>query len=215
MDYIVGEKFFDIVLKEKIIAIVRGVNSDKIVNIARILSRSGIHLMEITCNTPGVDKMIKQVSTESKNKVLLGAGTVITVELAELVIEAGAKYIIAPNLDKEIINYCRKRNIPIVPGVTTPSEILQAMKCGLPMVKLFPAGALGTDYLKQIRAPLREVKIIAVGGINLSNALDMLQAGADALGVGGSLVNTRLVEHEEWEEIERRAKELVRMVNQT
>jgi len=215
MDYPTGEKFFDLVLKEKIIAIVRGVDSDKIVNIARVLSRSGIHLIEITCNTPGVDKMIRRVSAELKGKVLLGAGTVITVELAELVIEAGAKYIIAPNLDKEIINYCRKRNIPIIPGVVTPSEILQAVKYGLSMVKLFPAGALGSGYLKQIRAPLQEVKIIAVGGINLTNALNLLQAGADALGIGGSLVNSKLVESEDWEEMERRAKELVRIVSQT
>ncbi|MCD6219628.1 bifunctional 4-hydroxy-2-oxoglutarate aldolase/2-dehydro-3-deoxy-phosphogluconate aldolase [Candidatus Calescamantes bacterium] len=213
MSSITKEEFLNIVLKEKIIAIVRGVDPNKIIKVTQVLSNSGIHLVEITCNTPGVDRMIQTVSARLRDKVLLGAGTVVNVELAELVIASGAKYIITPNLDQEVINYCQRRNVPIVPGVTTPSEILQAMKHGLRMVKLFPAGALGTTYIKQIRGPIKDVSIVAVGGINLDNALDMLQAGADALGIGESLVNTQLVENEQWDEIEHRAKKLVKIRN--
>ena len=207
------EKFLKTVLKEKIVAIVRGASPETIINVAQSLVKGNICLMEITCDTSEAPEMIKVVNKKMKKEILLGAGTVTSPQLAEASIKAGAEYIIAPNLDLEVVNYCQKRGVPIIPGVATPTEILQATKYGVRMVKLFPAAALGPDYIKQIRSPIKKVKILAVGGINFNNASEMLQAGADALGIGGSLVNSKMVKEKNWREIEHRAKELVKIVN--
>ena len=196
---------FSHILKEKVVAIIRSTKPDTLLKVVEVLSTNGIQLIEITCNTPNFDNVLKSISQEMGNRIMLGAGTVTCVDLATEAIDAGARYIIAPNLDKEVIIYCQERSIPIIPGVTTPTEILQAFKLGCNLVKLFPAAALGTIYLKQIRGPLDNVKILAVGGVNLNNAREMLAAGADALAVGGSLVNDSLIEKAAWEEIGQRA----------
>lgn len=209
------EDFVKAVLKEKIIAIVRGVNSDKMIKTIHALSQGCIHLIEITCDTPGVEGIIRRCKAELKDDFLLGAGTVTSTQLAKLVIDAGAKYIITPNLDEKVVRYCQERNIPVIPGVTTPTEILQALKYGIRMVKLFPAGALGTAYIKQIRSPIKDVRIVAVGGIDLDNAREMFQAGADALGIGSSMVNAFMVENEKWDEIESRARQFVKIAGES
>jgi len=199
-------------LEEKIVAIVRGIEADSVIKLAEALASSGIHLIEITCNTPGVASMIETVSAALGDEAVIGAGTVTSTQLAGTVIDAGARYVLAPNLDKAVLDYCQERAVPMIPGATTCTEILQALEYGVEVVKLFPAAALGTSYLKQIRGPLDDAKIMAVGGVNKGNAAELLAAGADALGIGGSLVSRELVAKGAWDDIRARAAELVQIV---
>jgi 2-dehydro-3-deoxyphosphogluconate aldolase/(4S)-4-hydroxy-2-oxoglutarate aldolase len=193
-----AKQIYQTIRDEKIIAIVRGVSADRVLRIAEALYAGGIRLMEITCNTPGVTGMIEAVSKAMAGKVLVGAGTVLTEKLAEEVCTAGAQYVIAPDINPAVVEFCLKRGVPVIPGAATPTEILLAKRLGVAMIKIFPAEALGADYIQQIRGPIDDMDFVAVGGVTERNAAEFLKAGCVAVGLGGSLVKKELVEREDW-----------------
>ena len=187
---------YKLIRTEKIIVIVRGVGGDKIIDIANALYQGGIRLMEVTCNTPGVSQMIGKLSQEMTGKMIIGAGTVITKDLCEQVIEAGAKYIVAPDVNPEVIEYAITRDIPVLPGAATATEVLTAARAGAKMVKIFPAAALGPDYIRQLRGPIDNVDFVAVGGVRLENISDFINAGCLAVGIGTGAIGTQhLIQH--------------------
>ncbi len=192
-------QIYNTVREEKIIAIVRGVPPTTIIDIAKALHAGGIRLMEITCNTPGVEEMISEVYSTLKDDIIIGAGTVITRELAEKVRNAGAQYIIAPDVNPEVIRYCMDNDIAVIPGAATPTEILNAYRMGVRMIKIFPAQGLGIDYIKQLRGPVSDMDFIAVGGINPDNLSDFLDAGCIGVGLSNSLIKKELVANSDWQ----------------
>lgn len=174
-------------LSTRVIAISRGAEGAELDKLVRALYEGGIKLAEVTLNSPGALKSISRLREIYDGKLHIGAGTVLNLQAAKEAAAAGAEFIVTPNIDKDVISYCISKDLFITPGALTPTELIQAMNYGSRYIKMFPAGAMGAGYLKDVFASLSEAKIIAVGGINTGNAGNYLTGGAIGLGVGGSL----------------------------
>lgn len=183
----------NIIDQNKIIAIIRGVKSDVLVPLVETLYNGGIRLVEVTINQSGDPKTtadaIYNLCEKFSGKVEIGAGTVMTVEQTDLVIDAGAKYIISPNISEAVIKHTKSRGIISIPGAFSPTETAAAYSYGADYVKIFPAGSIGASYIKAIKAPLSHIPLLAVGGIDHTNIIDYLNAGACGVGIGGALTN--------------------------
>jgi len=193
-------------LKHKIVAILRGIEDDKADDTARALLDGGIRLMEITMNTDGAAAMISRWRERFGEEAHIGAGTVIDLDTAKQAVKAGAQFLISPNLDEEVIAYGREHGVSVWPGVMTPTEIVRAVKAGAEAVKLFPMGSLGVNYLKEIRGPLKEVPILATGGVDLHNIAEYFGSGANGVGLGTKLVNMEWVKEGQFHRITERAR---------
>jgi 2-dehydro-3-deoxyphosphogluconate aldolase/(4S)-4-hydroxy-2-oxoglutarate aldolase len=204
-----SEQLYETIRREKIIVIVRGVEKDSIVNIAEAILAGGIKMLEVTCNTKNVFEMIKLLVEKMGDRMLIGAGTVITTDLCEKALKAGAKYIIAPDVNTEIIDYCVKHDVAVLPGAATATEILTAKRHGAKMVKIFPASAIGLDYIKALRGPIDDVDFVAVEGVRPENMADFFAVGCVAIGIGASVVRKEFVEKGDWPAITDIAREYV------
>ena len=212
------EQVLEQIKKGKIITIVRGLPTEQLLGLAKALYAGGIKMIEITFaqNKPEtwVDtaKGISLLNEYFHGEVLVGAGTVISLEQLQMAYDAGAKYIISPSMDIEIIKKTRELGLVSLPGVFTPTEAVQAYNAGADMVKVFPIGDLGASYLKSIKAPLSHIPMLAVGGVNADNAASFIAAGALGLGVGGNLVNKTWIENGEFDKITALAQSYVQAV---
>jgi 2-dehydro-3-deoxyphosphogluconate aldolase/(4S)-4-hydroxy-2-oxoglutarate aldolase len=193
----------------KIIAIIRGIEDDKADAAAQALADGGIIFLEVTLNTDGALNMISRFKAKHGAKLRIGAGTVLNLAMAKEAAAAGAEYILSPNLNEEVIYYAQEQGIDVWPGTMTPTEIVRAYEAGAPAVKVFPMGSLGVNYLKEIRAPLNHIPMIATGGVDLHNIHDFLNAGAIAVGLGGNLVDKKLVQSGDYAALELRARAFV------
>jgi 2-dehydro-3-deoxyphosphogluconate aldolase/(4S)-4-hydroxy-2-oxoglutarate aldolase len=193
-----AEKVYELIRKERIIVIARGVRIAQIVNLAEAIFAGGIKMLEITCNTEGVFEMIKMLRDKMANKMIIGAGTVITTDLCKKAIEAGAEFIIAPDTNTEVIDYCVKKNIAVLPGAATATEILTAKRHGATMVKIFPASKLGAGYIKALRGPIDDMDFVAVEGVKPENMAEFFAAGCAAIGIGASIVRKEFIEKGNW-----------------
>lgn len=192
----------------RIIAIVRGIAEPLLDDTAKALQAGGVKFIEVTMNTEGALQAISRWRT-SLAGVHVGAGTVLNLRDAERAIAAGATYLISPNVDVEVIRYACQHQVEVWPGAMTPTEIELAYRHGATAVKLFPAGSLGAPYLREVRGPLSHIPLIATGGIHLDNAEQFLQAGAVGLGIGGNLVDRKLIEAQQFEELTAHARRYV------
>ncbi|RCW47473.1 bifunctional 4-hydroxy-2-oxoglutarate aldolase/2-dehydro-3-deoxy-phosphogluconate aldolase [Paenibacillus prosopidis] len=197
----------ELLLQHKIVAILRGIEDHHADDTAQALIDGGIHMMEITMNTEGAAVMIERWRTKFDGKAAVGAGTVTDVVLAEQAVAAGAQFLISPNLDEEVIAYGRERGLSVWPGVMTPTEIVKAWKAGADAVKIFPMGTLGVGYLQEIRGPLNDIPMMATGGVDLHNIADYFKAGANAVGMGGKLVNLEWVREGKFDQVTERARQ--------
>ncbi|NIK80325.1 2-dehydro-3-deoxyphosphogluconate aldolase/(4S)-4-hydroxy-2-oxoglutarate aldolase [Paenibacillus castaneae] len=202
----------ELLLQHKIVAILRGIEDRHADHAAQALIDGGIHLMEITMNTAGAAVMIERWRTKFDGKAAIGAGTVTDVALAEQAVNAGAQFLISPNLDEEVIAYGKERGLSVWPGVMTPTEIVKAWKAGADAVKIFPMGTLGIGYLQEIRGPLNEIPMLATGGVDLHNIADYFKAGANAVGMGGKLVNLDWIRDGKLDQVTERAQQFVNIV---
>jgi len=201
----------------KIIAIVRGVDSSSIQKVAEALYQGGIRFLEVTYDHQSKDfkKTSEAISALCKNfagRLNIGAGTVTSVDLVKAAAENGAQFIISPDCNVEVISATKRLHLVSIPGAMTPSEILTAYDAGADFVKVFPAGSLGPSYIKAVRGPIPQVKLMAVGGIDASNAASFLEAGCVGLGVGGKLVSKSLVAAGKFDELTKNAQELIAAV---
>ena len=181
------------------------------VPLAQALARGGLPAAEITFRTACAAEAIRRITAELPN-MLVGAGTVTTPELVTRTRDAGGQFIISPDTNPAVIARTRELELVSMPGAMTPSEILAAHAAGADLVKLFPAAALGSAYLKAVRSPISHVRIMAVGGINEKNAAEFLKAGAVGLGVGGNLANRQWIADGAFEKITQTAQALVAAV---
>lgn len=187
-------------LKEKkIVAIVRGLPVETVLNVTKALYDGGIRFVEVTFNQSSstcledTGNAIRAIC-EHYTDLHVGAGTVISEEQLMTAYNAGAKYIISPNMDTELIRKTKELGLLSMPGAMTASEIVTAYKAGADFVKLFPTDNLGAGYIKAVRAPLSHIPMLAVGGVNDENMADFYKAGACGFGIGGNIVNKKLVE---------------------
>ncbi|MFN3283735.1 MAG: bifunctional 2-keto-4-hydroxyglutarate aldolase/2-keto-3-deoxy-6-phosphogluconate aldolase [Pseudothermotoga sp.] len=175
------------IIDSGIVAVIRADSPSKAVEMCRACREGGIVAIEVTFSVPHAVEVIQQIDREMGDQILLGAGTVLDPYTAKIAVEAGAKYIVAPNLSEETALLCNKHRIPYIPGVLTPTEIVKALELGVPLIKLFPASAVGPSYIKAIHGPLPQARLMPTGGVELENVKEWIKAGAAAVGVGGGL----------------------------
>ncbi len=195
-----------------IIAIVRFDKPDELVYVARAISDGGVKVIEFTMTTPGALRVLETAASEFGDQVLLGAGTVLDPETARAAILAGAEFIVAPTLNNSVIELCHRYSKVCIPGAYTPTEILSAWQCGADFVKVFPAEALGPQFIKAVRAPLPQVKMIPVGGVTLDTIPAYIQAGVTAVAVGSNLAPKKMVAERRFDEIRELAKQYVEVI---
>lgn len=197
----------------KVIAIVRGVQKEKMEPLFKALFDGGIRNIEITLNTEDALKSIEDMKKAFGSQMNIGAGTVLNENLAKEAINAGAQFLVSPNVDKGMISAAIEAKVLPIPGALTPTEIAQALSYGAELIKLFPSSTMGPKYIKELRGPFDKLKIIAVGGISLENAAEYIRSGAVGIGVGGQLVNKKLIEEENFRSITEYAEKLIQVSN--
>jgi 2-dehydro-3-deoxyphosphogluconate aldolase/(4S)-4-hydroxy-2-oxoglutarate aldolase len=199
----------NLIHKTGIIAIMRANSSEQLIAAADAIKKGGVQVIEVTMTTPGALDVIKEATQRYGQEVLFGAGTVLDAETARAAILAGAGFVVAPTLNMEMVAMCNRYSIPVAPGCYTPTEMLTAWEAGVDLIKLFPADVGGPGLVKAIRAPLPQLNIVPVGGVNLDTAAEFISKGAFALGVGSSLVNQKLLDTGDMAELTRRAEAFV------
>lgn len=203
------------ICEKKIIAIVRGADVAQAVAAAKALYEGGVSLVEVTFNQKAPEtfvttaEAIRSIREQLGDRVLVGAGTVLTVEQVKLAADAGAAYIISPNTDEAVIAKTLELGLVSLPGAYTPTEAVQAHNAGADFVKVFPCVGDAPAYVKALCAPLSHIKFLAVGGVSAENAADFMKAGAVGLGVGSSLVNKKWLDSGEFFKITEQAQRFV------
>lgn len=200
------------ILKSKIVAVLRATSGEKLVSVAEALLAGGVEAIEVTFTVPRALEVIEKTAKALGDRILLGAGTVLDPETARAAILAGANYVVSPTLNLDVIRLCRRYDVMVMPGALTPTEILTAWEAGADVVKVFPSEITGPRYLKAIRGPLPQVRLMPTGGVDLTTAADFLKAGAVALGIGSALVEPKWIESGDFQAIEQRARQYVEIV---
>lgn len=196
-----------------VIAIMRAKSSDQLIAAADAIREGGVRAIEVTMTTPGALDTIAEAARKFRGELLFGAGTVLDPETARAAILAGAGFIVSPTLNLQVIALCKRYRVPVLPGCFTPTEMLAAWEAGADMVKLFPAEVGGPALVKAILAPLPQLLIVPVGGVDLDTAAAFIRSGAAALGVGSSLINQKLLDSRDTAELTRRASAFIAEVS--
>jgi 2-dehydro-3-deoxyphosphogluconate aldolase/(4S)-4-hydroxy-2-oxoglutarate aldolase len=195
-----------------IVPAVRAANAEDALFAAEAVSRGGIPIVELTMTVPNATELIAHLVKKHPHMVV-GAGTVLDLETARACLAVGAKFITSPGLDLDIVEFCVKAGVTVIPGVLTPSEIIAAMKAGSDFIKIFPCSQVGgVDYLHALKAPFPHVSFIAAGGVNQQTAGKYLAAGATAVGIGADLIPPRAIAIREADWIEELARRYVHTV---
>jgi 2-dehydro-3-deoxyphosphogluconate aldolase / (4S)-4-hydroxy-2-oxoglutarate aldolase len=202
----------DMLLREKIVAIFRGYESEQADRAAQALVDGGIRLMEVTMNTAGATGTIARWRERFGSEAAIGAGTVLDTDMAREAVAAGAQYLISPNLDEAVIAYGAERGVSVWPGVMTPTEVVRAWKAGAEAVKIFPMASLGWKYLAEIRGPLDRIPMMATGGVDLDNIGQYFRAGANAVGMGSKLLDPESIREGAYDKVTAKAKQFVNAV---
>lgn len=197
-----------------IIPVVRAATVEEATRAVQAICSGGIPLVEITMTVPNAVSVIREVAQQHGDKVLVGAGTVITAEQAESCFRAGAEFLVSPGLSAPVLSVARVSEKLAIPGALTPTELMNAHEHGARLVKIFPCGNVGgPKYLKSLKAPFPHAALIPTGGVNAANAAEFIAAGAFALGVGADLVDGKALREGNLEKISLAAQELVHAVN--
>ncbi|SEH50842.1 2-keto-3-deoxy-phosphogluconate aldolase [Halobacillus karajensis] len=199
----------DRMVSSGIVAVIRKVDPEKVKPLVEAFIDGGVTGIEITMDSEVPLQVIAEVKEEFGDKAVIGAGTVMNKEEAEMAISAGADFIFAPILSKETVEYTKEQDVIMIPGVFTPTEMYLADQWGADMVKIFPANVLGPKFLKDVSGPLSHIQMMPTGGVNLENVHSFMEAGAVAAGIGGSLVHRSLIEQEDWSALQELAKKYV------
>ncbi len=201
--------------QQKVVAVMRRLPVDKFQAVVEALLLGGITSVEITMDAHDAGNLIKKVVREYGSALHVGAGTVFTPHEAKEAVDAGAKFLVCPHLDVDLIEHAMRLDVPIVPGVMTPTEIRTAIKAGVSMVKVFPASVVGPGFIKDVLGPFAGLSIMVTGGLHEDNLLSYLQAGAAVAGLGSSLFPAKDLENNDWASITKRARRIVESVGKT
>ena len=200
------------IFEHKIVAIIRGVGPDRMADTVEALLEGGIKLLEVTFNQESEEtiqetlKSLTLIKEQYGDQVCLGAGTVLNEGQVQKAVDAGAEYIISPHTDPAVIKKTKELGKISIPGAFTPSEMVVAYSAGADIVKLFPAGILGTGYIKALLAPLSHIPVVAVGGVNVDNIDQFIKIGVKGVGVGGNLVDKKAISQGDYGKIIQAAK---------
>lgn len=195
-----------------IIPAVRVASAEQARYAAEALQRSGIPIAEITMTVPHAIEVISQLA-KSLPEMMVGAGTVLDVETAQRCVDAGANFLTSTGFLADVVEFARKKDVLVIPGALTPSEVIRAWKAGADFVKIFPCAPLGGDsYIRALKAPFPQIPLIAAGGVNQQTASNYILAGATALGVGGELIPKEALQLKQEERIRELARRFLARV---
>ena len=194
---------------ERVIAVVRLRTASRLHDVVHALVAGGIRIVELTMTLPDAIDEIRQLADRLPREVIIGAGTVLDCETARKAIDAGARFVVSPVCRPVMIDECHQRDVVMMPGCLTPTEILSACEHGADFVKLFPASAVGPSFVRDIRGPFPDARLVPTGGIGIDDAADWLLAGATAVGVGGALVDRQAVDRGDFRALTEAAQRLV------
>lgn len=176
------------IMENKLVAVIRGNSKEEAEKIIEAVIEGGIKVIEVTYTNKDASEIIKSLVGKYKD-VVIGAGSVLTLDTAKEAFKAGSEFIVGPNFDSSISRYCLQKEVEYIPGCLTPTEIVNALNTGVKVIKLFPGEVVGPKYIKAIKAPIKDVRIMVTGGVNLENLEEWLDNGADALGLGSILTS--------------------------
>ena len=198
-----------------LVPVVRASSPDEAKQAIDAIKAGGVNVLEVTMTVPGAVKVIEEVAKQFGDEVLVGAGTVLDPATATDCINAGAQFIVSPALNLDTIALCRAKEVPVMPGALTPTEVVTAWNAGADLVKVFPCGSVGgASYVKNLKAPLPNIKLIPTGGVSLKTAGDFIKAGASALGVGTDLVDVKAIRAGEAHVVTERAKQFLDIIRE-
>jgi 2-dehydro-3-deoxyphosphogluconate aldolase/(4S)-4-hydroxy-2-oxoglutarate aldolase len=196
-----------------VVAVIRLRDGKRLRGVVDALIDGGVRAMEVTMTVPGAVGLIEQLARDLPEGFILGAGTVLDPETARQVILAGAQFLVSPVLSLPTIELAHRYDVAIMPGCLTPTEILAGWQAGADAIKVFPATTFGPGYIKDVKAPLPQVKLLPTGGVSLTNAGEWIKAGACAVGVGSALLDARAIDEGRFDVIAANARTLVASVN--
>ncbi|PQO30004.1 bifunctional 4-hydroxy-2-oxoglutarate aldolase/2-dehydro-3-deoxy-phosphogluconate aldolase [Blastopirellula marina] len=197
-----------------IVAVIRADNGEILADVTEALVAGGVTAIEVTFTVPKAHKVLEYVADRFGDQIQLGAGTVLDAETARIAILAGAEFIVSPIVDIPTIELSHRYDKAMMPGALTPTEVVQAWQAGADVVKIFPSDLTGPGYLKALKGPLPQIRMMPTGGVNLNTAQAFLKAGACALGVGGSLVEKSAIASGNLDRIRDLAQQYVEIVRQ-
>jgi 2-dehydro-3-deoxyphosphogluconate aldolase/(4S)-4-hydroxy-2-oxoglutarate aldolase len=201
--------------RARVVAVIRLADPEKLTATLDALAAGGVRVFEVTMTVPRAIELIAQLSRGLSRELLLGAGTVTDADTARRAIDAGARFIVGPVFRRDVIDACHERHVPAMPGCFTPTEILDAWEAGADIVKVFPSTSLGPTFIKDVRAPLPQLKLMPTGGVSIENAAEWLRAGAVAVGIGSALVDSTAVTAGDFAALTRRAARLMANIQPT
>jgi len=193
-----------------IVGILRGLTTEEVLKIMPSYVKTGFYTIEITMNSPKVAETIATLAKEYP-ELNVGAGTVCTMEDLKIALDAGSQFIVTPIINEEVIKHCVANNIPIFPGAYTPTEIYKAWSWGASAVKVFPATQLGVQYIKDVLAPLNEIKLLPTGGVSADNIKSFFEAGAVGAGLASALFDKKMIREGNYADLE---KHFIKMKNE-
>lgn len=170
-----------------VVAVVRAASKEEAIDISEACIEGGIRAIEVTYTVPGASEVIKVLNDTFKDRLFIGAGTVLDSETARAAILSGASYIVSPGFDEATAKLCNRYQVPYLAGCMTITEMITAMEAGVDIIKLFPGNAFGPSFIKAVKAPLPQANIMPTGGVSLENIHEWIAAGAVAVGIGGDL----------------------------
>ncbi len=192
-----------------LLGILRGLAPGDVAPLAEAALSAGLEALEITMNTAGAAGLIRQMADATKGRLMLGAGTVLTVDDLAAALDAGATFIVMPTLVPEVVERCASAAIPVFPGALTPQEIFTAWRAGATMVKVFPSSCFGPGYFREIKGPFRDVELLAVGGVNPENIPAYFEAGASGVAFGGGVFRSEWLAEQRYDRIRAEIRRLV------
>ncbi len=196
----------------RVVAVIRLKDPAKLRAVIDAMAAGGVRALEVTMTVPGAIDLIRELAPTLPDGFLLGAGTVTDTQTARSVIDAGASFVVGPVFRPDVVAACHERDVPAMPGCFTPTEIFTAYQCGADIVKVFPATALGPQFIKDVRAPLPQIKLMPTGGVTLDNAGDWIRAGAVAVGLGSALLDAKAIDEGRFDAITANARRVVENV---
>jgi len=197
-------------LEIPVIGILRGIAAEKFSPLMQAAFSAGLQAIELTMNTPGAPEIIGTNKGQVPAGKYLGLGTVCSLQEARTAYEAGAMFFVTPNVDTQVIEFGCNKNIPVIAGALTPTEVYRAWDAGAAMIKVFPCRSMGGPvYIRELCGPFDQIPLVAVGGVSIENVGEHLRAGAAAIGVGISLFGEEAVKEEDWATVRNNVEKFV------
>jgi len=193
-----GNFSWELFNKLPVVGILRGFGAVAVENIVTASAQGGLCNIEITMNTKNAAELIGLARDTAADSMNVGAGTICTIDDLKTALDAGAKFIVTPIVNPDVIKACKDKGVPVFPGALTPTEVYNAWQFGADIIKIFPGNRLGPTYLKDLKGPLSNIKLMPTGGVTVEKLQEYHECGADAFGVGGSLFDKDKIASADW-----------------